>query len=65
MGAIGTYNNQPASTSVFGNTTYFASMPAYYSTIVTAIPEPAELGWWLGGSAVFVAWRVRRRRPAP
>lgn len=63
MGAIGTYNNQPSGTAVFGNTTLYASVPAYYSTIVSAIPEPAEAGLWLGGlAACFCAWRRRYQR---
>jgi hypothetical protein len=63
MGAIGTYNSQPSSTAVFGNATYYASVPAYYSAIVTAIPEPSDLAFGAGSLAVLLAFgRGRRRR---
>lgn len=61
MGAIGTMNNQPASTAVFGNTTLYASIPAYHSFIVSSIPEPADFALGLGAMAAGCAfWRRRR-----
>lgn len=66
MGAIGTYSGQPSSTAVFGNVTYAASIPAYYSAIITAIPEPADVAAWCGGLVVvFAFWRRRARRGSP
>ena len=63
MGAIGTYNNQPGSHAIYGNVTYYASVPAYYSFITTAIPEPADVASWIALAAVGVAgWRRRRAR---
>jgi hypothetical protein len=63
LGAVGTYNNQPASTAVFGDVTYVASVPAYYSTIMTAIPEPAEASAVVGCAMLaLVVWRRRACR---
>ena len=65
MGAIGTYSGQPAGSAVFGNETYLASIPAYYSVITSAIPEPADIAVWFAGIAGGLAfWRHRRRATA-
>ena len=64
MGAIGTFSGQPAGTSVFGNATYLASIPAYYSAITSAIPEPADIAVWFAGIAGGLAFWWRRRRAA-
>ena len=62
MGAIGTFNNQPGSHAIFGNVTYYASVPAYYSYITTAIPEPADVALWAAAIAAgFTIWWRRRR----
>lgn len=62
MGAIATYNNQPGSTAVFGNLTYYASIPAYHSFITSAIPEPADVAVWLAAVAGgFALWQRRRQ----
>jgi len=60
MGAVGTYNSQPGSTAVFGDVTYIASVPAHYSAITTAIPEPAELA--AGAAMAALGWAIWRRR---
>jgi hypothetical protein len=64
MGAIGGYNSQPASTAVFGDVTYYASVPTYYSFIADAIgiPEPSEYAA-AGGLLVlgFAAWGRKSR----
>jgi hypothetical protein len=62
MGAIATFDGQPGSTAVFGNATYAASIPAYYSAITSAIPEPADVAWWCGAVIAVVAMVRRRRR---
>ena len=41
MLTVGTYNNQPADTAVFGDVTYVADLSAYRDQINQAIPEPA------------------------
>lgn len=64
MGAVATYSGQPGSTSVFGNTTHLASIPAYYSAIVTAIPEPSDVALWFAASAAGLALWPRRRARA-
>lgn len=60
MDYIGTFNNQPGSTAVFGNATEFADISTYRSAIFTAIPEPADIAAWCGAVAVgFAFWRRR------
>jgi len=60
---IGTENNQPGSTAVFGNVTDFADISVYRSAILTAIPEPAGTAAWCAGLAAALAvWRRRRDR---
>ena len=62
LGAVGTFNNQPGSTAVFGNITYAADISVYRSAITSSIPEPADIGAWCGALVGAVAfWRRRRR----
>ena len=62
LGAIGTFNNQPGATAVFGNITYAADISVYRSAITSAIPEPAGVVAWSGVLVAGVAlWRRRRR----
>lgn len=61
LGAVGTFNNQPGSTAIFGNVTYAADLSAYRGTILSAIPEPADFAVWSGALVAGVAlWRRRR-----
>lgn len=68
MGAVAGYNSQPGSTAVFGNVTYYASVPVYYSFIADAIglpvavPEPADFA--LAGGALVLGVSLWRRRRA-
>jgi hypothetical protein len=62
MGAIGTFSGQPGSTAVFGNVTYLIDLASYNGAIVSAIPEPAEIGCVIGGLAAGAAVWARRRR---
>ena len=63
MGAIATFEDQPGSTAVVGNLTYSASIAAYNSAIVSAIPEPATTTAWLAAAALILA-RARRKSRA-
>lgn len=60
--AIGTYTNQPASTSVVGNLAYAADLSVYNAQIqaVIAIPEPTT--WTACGGVVASALLLVRRR---
>lgn len=60
MGAIGGFENQPASTAVIGNITFSANIATYYNFITTAIPEPSTYGAWC--AALALGWTVIRRR---
>lgn len=61
MAYIDTFSGQPGSTAVVGNLTAFANIADYRGAILTAIPEPAEVGAWFGAVALAaVIWRRRR-----
>lgn len=68
LSAIGTFNDsgfspdgQPASTAVFGNVTFVASIADYNGFIASAIPEPST--WTLlAGLGALGAALVRRRK---
>lgn len=66
MGAVGEFSGQPTSPTryaVFGNATYAASIPAYYSAIASAIPEPSDFALIFGLAAIgFGLWRRGRAR---
>lgn len=62
MDFIGTLDGQPGSTAVFDNTTMFADISVYRSTILAAIPEPAFVGVGAAIVALGVAIVARRRR---
>ncbi len=62
MAYIDTYEGQPGSTAVTGNTTYFADISAYRSQILTTIPEPATVPVLLGLATLGAAVWLRRRR---
>ncbi len=53
-------DNQPANTAVFGNVTIAASIPSYYSFIITAIPEPSAYAG-IAGLMVLVLAFARRK----
>lgn len=63
MGAIGGFENQPASTAVIGNATFSASIANYHSFITSAIPEPSTYAA-LAGVLMFGVVLLARRRPA-
>lgn len=62
MLTVESYSNQPASTSIYGQTTYYADISQYSTFILQTIPEPSILG--LMGSAlaacIFLFCRSRR-----
>ncbi len=60
MGAIGGFENQPASTAIIGNITFSANIATYYNFITTAIPEPSTYGAWC--AVLALGWTVIRRR---
>lgn len=62
--AIVEYSNQPAATSIHGQSTYYADLACYRDDIleVTNLPEPA--GGIVAGGALLVALRRRRIRRA-
>jgi hypothetical protein len=61
MAYIGTYNSQPGSTAVFGNTTESVDISHYRSAILTAIPEPSTYAALAGLTALgFTVYRRRR-----
>ena len=68
MLAIGTYDNQPGGTAVFGNVTYIADLASYRDSIFTtipnpaAIPEPASYAAFAGVGALLLAFKRRGRR---
>lgn len=60
MGAIGGFENQPASTAVIGNITYSADISNYHGFITSAIPEPSTYAALAGLLALAAAvWRRR------
>jgi hypothetical protein len=62
MGAIGGFENQPASTAVIGNITYSANIATYYSFITSAIPEPSTYAAACGALALGFATFRRRQK---
>jgi len=60
--AVGTYLNQPAATSLYGNPTYAADIATYRDAIldVTSVPEPS--GGLLAGLALLSALNSRAAR---
>lgn len=62
LGAIGTFENQPSSTAVLGNISYFADVAHYNGFITSAIPEPATTTALLALGALAVVLYLRRRR---
>jgi hypothetical protein len=54
MFTLGTFNNQPSGTAVFGNRTYIADLSEYRDQIVSTIPEPLSAGIVLSMTAVAV-----------
>lgn len=65
MHAIGTFEDQPASTAVFGNLTYIADIATYRQAIIDAIPEPSTVTLLLVGASVWLSGRRRRINPSP
>jgi len=59
MLSIGTYENQPSLTAVFGNQTAMADLSVYRSEILSVIPEPGSAMLCLLGSLLVI---VRRQR---
>lgn len=62
LGAIGTFENQPSSTAVLGNITYFADVAHYSGFITSVIPEPATTTAIAAVGALALALYLRRRR---
>lgn len=57
--AIGTFNNQPTGTAIYGNVTYFADLAVYHDQINPyLVPEPATLS--LMGAVGLLLMRRRR-----
>jgi len=61
MGAIGGFENQPASTAVIGNHTFSADIATYHAFITSAIPEPSAYAA-LAGLLALGAVMLRRGR---
>ena len=62
MQTIGTFEDQPANTAIFGNVTYAADLSYYRSQIVAYIPEPSSATMLLLGACGALGVRRRRRR---
>ncbi|MEY4489763.1 MAG: hypothetical protein RIQ79_2271 [Verrucomicrobiota bacterium] len=67
MLAIGSYDNQPGGTAVFGNVTYLADLSSYRDNIFTTlplptvIPEPASYTALAGVGVLLLALKRRKR----
>lgn len=63
--AIVEFSNQPAATSIHGQSTYYADLAYYRDDIldVTNLPEPSE-GLGVGAALLVALWRRRNRATA-
>lgn len=57
---LATFNNQPASTAIFGNESWAADLSQYNTQILAVIPEPAHTATLLALFALFLQTRRRR-----